>query len=451
MPVNALGPCTLGFAEADSAQLPATFMTDQLSNDLASLRIDRDAERAPRRFPGWLVGLLVVALLGAGGYFLALPRLEAQVFKTEVAFTEIALVSPAEAQITLTATGYVVPQRTSTVGSKVPGTVEKVFVAQGDVVKEGDVLAELDPRDENAAINAARSRAAAAMARAKSALAGAETRAAELHEAKQKAERERRLANQGASALGNAEDLEARVASMQQAVAAEQAVAKAAAAEANALGAEVQALKVGKGHLTIVAPIGGTVMNKPPQLGEYIGPQPPGISVDMGGFELADFSSNVVETDVPEGRLHLVEVGGPAEIVLDAYPSRRFRGKVREITPEVDRAKATVMVRVEFVDASQGVLPQMSARVSFLSKALDPEKVKEPPKKVLPNSALAERAGAKVVFVAEGDQVRMRPVKVGSPFGTGFVLLDGPSPGTKVVSSPSPTLADGQRIKEQEE
>lgn len=425
-------------------------MADQLSSDLASLRIDRDSPRRSR----WPTLLLALALLGGAGfvgYAFGMPYLEAQVFKTEIELTEITMVSPAQAQVSLTATGYIVPQITSEVASKVPGRIAKVFVAQGDHVKVGDVLCELDPRDEDAALRAAQSRVAAAMARAQSAEAQVKTRHAELNENKIQATRERKLALEGASAASIADDLEARTKSLEQAVAASEVAAKAARAEAGALAAEAATLKVGKGNLTIVAPISGTVMNKPPQVGEYIGPQPPGISVDMGGFEIADFSTNVVEADVPEARLHLVKVGGPAEIVLDAYPDRRFRGKVQQITPKVDRAKATVMVRVAFVDDMEGVLPEMSARVSFLSSELDAKAVKEPPKKVVPGNAITERAGTKVVFTLEGDKVRMVPVKVGKPFGSGFELLQGPAAGTRVVATPGEMLKDGQRVKEKEQ
>jgi multidrug efflux pump subunit AcrA (membrane-fusion protein) len=121
---------------------------------------------------------------------------------------------------------------------------------------------------------------------------------------------------------------------------------------------------------------------------------------------------------------------------------------VKEITPKVDRAKATVMVRVEFVDDMAGVLPEMSARVSFLSAELDLDAVKEPPKKIVPESAVTERAGGKVVFVIEGDQVRMMPVKLGASFAGGFEVIQGPRAGTRLVKSPPATLADGQRVKE---
>ncbi len=427
-----------------------SIMNDHLSADLASLRIDRNTPPPSR---GWLkvvLGLVILGVLG-GGVAVAAPHLEAQFFKTPVSTTEIASVSPAQASVELTATGYVQADRTSKVAPKVPGRVLEVHVRQGQKVKQGDPLLDLDPSDNKAGIRAAQSRVAAAYAQAQGAKARIETARAELAAVRLQAERERRLANEGATGTASAEDLEARVKSLEQAVKAAEASAKAANAEASALGAEVGVLKTGLRNLKLVAPISGTVINKPPQIGEFVGPQPAGVSVDMGGIEIADFTTLVIETDVPEARLHQVKPGAPTEIVLDAFPSKRFRGKVKAITPEVDRAKATVVVKIEFVDEPVGVLPDMAARVSILSKPLDAEAVKAKPKTVVPGSAVTNRAGAKVVFVVEGDQVRMVPVKLGPVFGSGFELERGPAPGTRVVANPPETLADGQRIKQAEE
>ena len=63
-------------------------------------------------------------------------------------------------------------------------------------------------------------------------------------------------------------------------------------------------------------------------------------------------------------------------------------------------------------------------------------------------AAVVERSGAKVVFVAEGDKVRMVPVQLGPDMGRGFELLQGPSPGTKLVMNPPETMADGLKFKE---
>src|SRR6187397_2063235 len=111
-------------------------MSDSLSSDLASLRIDR--ARAPRPSGGPLKTALVVlvglGLLGAA-YVYGKPYLEAKLFKTQVDVTAIALVSPAQAAVEFTATGYIVAQSVSKVSSKVPGKVAKILVKQSDLVK----------------------------------------------------------------------------------------------------------------------------------------------------------------------------------------------------------------------------------------------------------------------------------------------------------------------------
>ena len=119
-----------------------------------------------------------------------------------------------------------------------------------------------------------------------------------------------------------------------------------------------------------------------------------------------------------------------------------------QIGKKVDRAKATVSVKVKFIDPMDGVLPDMSARTSFLSQEVSAEAIREKPKKVVPSDAIAERGGSKVVFIVNEGLVRMMPIKVGAPFANGFEMVEGPPPGTRVVAQPSAQLADGQRVKE---
>jgi RND family efflux transporter MFP subunit len=409
-------------------------MADQLSTDLAALRIDR---AAPPRRSGLVVRLVVVAgALGAlvAGYKLGLPYLEAKIFKPEVELTEIAVVSPAQASVELTSTGYIVAQVTSKVAPKVPGKVSKSHIREGSQVKEGDVLFEIDPADQRASVATAASQTAAARARA-------QTARANLAEARGQLERAEALAKEGISPKGTADDLRGRVAALDEMV-------KAADAETKAAGSLVNALNVTLDGFTVRAPISGTIVNKPPEIGEIVGPQPAGIAQDMGGVEIADFSSMMVETDVPEQRLAQVKIGGPAEIVLDAYPGKRYRGKAMEVTPRVNRTKATVTVKVAFVDDREGVIPDMAARVSFLTNELDKAELKAPPKTIIPGEAVVTRGGAKVVFVMNDGRLRVVPVELGPPFGSGFELKRGPPPGTKLVKSPAETLTDGQAVKE---
>jgi HlyD family secretion protein len=427
-------------------------MPDELSSQLASLRINRAAP-APSRGGGlwrWLVALLVLGALGVAVYVFVVPRLAGEIFKTAVTYTEVLSVSPAEASVQLTSAGYVVPQRVSHVAPKVPGKVAEVFVVQGQRVSPGQVLLTLDPTDDNASILAAKSRVFAARARAESARATALALRAELEEGRGQFARQELLAREGVSASGVAEDLKARVNSLDRRAAAAQAEASAADAATKAEGADLEVLTTRLDNLTLKSPIKGVLVTKPPQPGEVVSPQPPGVSIDMGSVQIADFDSLMVETDVPEQRLHMITLGSPTEIVLDAFPARRFRGRTDEITPQVNRSKATVIVRVSFVDEKDGVLPDMAARVSFLTKPLDPEALKQPPKIIVPSSALAERGGSKVVFTVEDEVVRMVPVKLGPPFGRGFELTDGPRPGTRLIASPPETMADGQKVKEKE-
>jgi RND family efflux transporter MFP subunit len=410
-------------------------MSDQLSSDLASLKIDRGAPRPKGKNPiGTIVVVLVLLGAAGAGYQYGLPYISAAIFKTEIETTEVITVSPAQASVQLTSTGYVVAQSVSAVASKVAGKVRAQHVRQGAKVKPGDVLLEIDPSDQNASIATAQSQAAAARARTMMARAS-------VAEIEQQAKRASSLATEGIGPKGTADDLNARAASLKEQV-------KASEAEAKAADALVAALRVNLGNYTVKAPISGTVVNKPPGVGEFVGPQPAGVAIDMGGVQIADFSTLMVESDVPESRLSQIKMGSPAEIVLDAFPTRRFRGKAVDVTPKVNRTKATVTVKVAFVDENDGVLPDMAARVSFLAGELDKEAMTAPPKTIVPGSALRDLNGAKVVYRLESGTVRVTPVTLGPAFGTGFEVQSGVTSGTKIVNNPPQGLADGQKVKE---
>jgi RND family efflux transporter MFP subunit len=405
-------------------------MDDRLASDLASLRIDRN-ERPPSpssaRAVRWLITLGLVGGAATAAWHVLAPLVEAKLFKTEVGLTEIALVSPAQAQVELTSTGYVVPQVEVDVSSKLVGRVEKSTAREGSIVKVGDILFELDASDQRTQVASSQARVAAARAREA-------TSRAQLAETELQLQREQKLAASGAVGTATADDLGLRAKSLTEQV-------HATEADVAASQTEVTALSVNLANTTIRAPIDGTVITKPLQPGDVVSPGTP-------MARIADFNSIVVETDVPEARLHLVKTGGPCEIVLDAYPDKRWRGEVADTSPQLNRAKATATVKVRFLDRDATVLPEMAARVSFLDAPLDAAKLSERPKRIVPGNAVTERAGAKVVFTLESGNVHMTPVTLGPPFGEGFELVDGPAPGTKIVSDPGATLGDGQAIKE---
>jgi len=403
-------------------------MSQQLSNDLLSLKIERNKpeHKSGGRWFTIVAGSAAAMALGVVAYTAGIPYLEAKFFRTKVDVTEVALVSPAQAAVELSATGYVVPQITARIGAKVIGRVAQTRIKEGSRVKAGEMMFELDVADQKSAIASAQARYAASSARASASRA-------QVREVQQQLAREKKLVATGAVAPAQSEDLAARVASMR-------STARAAEAEAHAQKAEVKTLAVGLGNLRIVAPINGTVVNKPVEVGAVVNPEIP-------LTELVDFDSLLIEADVPEAKMGSIKKDGPCEVVFDAIPNQRIRALVVEVSPRLNRAKATGTVKVKLVDAVEGVLPEMSARVSFLAKPLDADQMKEPTRRIVPASALTDRAGSKVVFAIEGERVRLQNVDVGAAFGSGFELKNGPEPGTVLVRDPSPALADGQSIK----
>jgi HlyD family secretion protein len=366
-------------------------------------------------------------VLGAAATKVGEPWLEAQVFKVEVAVTEVISVSPMQAQVDLTATGYVVPQVTAKVGAKVVGRVTKADVREGQAVKAGQVLLELDAADQAAAVASARARAAAASAKVL-------TAKAQRAETDGEYKRQRQLAESGAAARATADDLERRLVSLD-------AQIKAADAEVLAANAEAASLATGLKNLVVTSPIDGVVMTKPAAVGDIASPGVPLV-------ELADFGTLLVEVDVPEGRLALARAGGSCEVALDALPDQRLRGAVVEVGPRLNRAKATGTVKVKLDAPPPELRPEMSARVSFLAKPLDAAALKAPPKIVVPQAAVVDRAGGKAVWVIDGGKAKLVSVVLGESFGTGFVLKQGPPPGTRLVKDPPKELSDGKAVKE---
>lgn len=405
--------------------------SDQLSQDLASLRIDRTPKQPSGRPIKLLLWLAVIAGVLAILFLVAYPRLKSSLFTAKVSTGEVLLISPAQAQIQLAATGYVVAQVFAKVAAKVAGRIAEIYVEEGQLVEKGTKVARLEDVDQRSALAAAKARSAAARARI-------QTARAQVAETQLSLERERALLTSGVSPKAVVEDLQAKVDSLRASV-------RAAEADANATDADVKSIEVSLENYIIITPVTGTVVDKLVEVGEGVAP---GFGTP-GVLDVVDLDSLVVEIDIPEGKLSQVVLEAPCEIVLDAYPAQRYRGAVKEVGRRVNRAKATVPVKVRFVDRPKEVLPDMAARVSFLREALTDSQLKAAPKLVVPQAAITDRDGVEVVFVVEDDVVRQTQVKLGAQVGDGRELVRPLLPGgTKVVLNPPGNLHDGKSIKE---
>lgn len=385
--------------------------------DLSSLRISREASepsRETRRIPWKFILPASLLILLAGGYLLLRAGTT-----VEVDTVAVSLTFPSQANAVLTANGYVVAQRKAAVASKGTGRLVMLAVEEGDRVTRGQVIARLEDGDMVAGLSKARADLSVVQA--------------DSFDARTSFERQRTLM---ASALTSRAELDAAEARY------ERVKASILSARAAVEGAMVQLE-----NTRIRAPFDGTVLTKNADVGEVVAPFASSASSRAAVVSIADMGSLQVEADVSESNITRVAVGQPCEITLDAYPEKRYRGAVHKIVPTADRAKATVLTKVAFLEKDERVLPEMSAKVSFLAGELSASAAAAPPKTTVPASALVERDGHTVAFVVRDGVAGETAVTTGERLGNLMEVKEGLSSGDVVVNHPPAGFGGGTKVK----
>ena len=422
-------------ADAPAAPTPSAAAAPQ---GLAALRIDRSAaplQRRRRRWP-WVLGVLVLA--GAAALAL-MPR------KTAVQTTAVLAAYPSQQFAELTASGYVVAQRRAAVASKGTGRLVELNVREGSLVKQGDLIGRLDASDVQAAIGATQAgvvQAQAARAQAEAALGQAR---AELANAEVELQRQQALQGQGFISAQAVDAAMRRLAVARSALATQQAAITTAQAAIAQSQAQVRVQQVNQANTEIRAPFDGVVLVKNANVGDMITPFSSASGTSGAVVTMADLRTLEVEADVSESNVARIKPEQPVEITLDALPDLRLRGNVSRIVPTVDRAKATVMTKIRFEALDARILPEMSAKVSFLSRPATADDQK--PVIALNPKAVVQRDGKPVVFRLTGETVELVPVTLGRPIGdlqevTGGTLKSG----ERVVLAPDAKLAAGALV-----
>ena len=399
--------------------------------DLSRLKIERTKTASIRSRAGsrWkrLTPVLLVAgaLLAAGAVYYRMSTAPSQVETVTVT-----MAYPSQSFTILNATGYVVAQRKAAVASKATGRLVWLGVQEGSRVRKDDVIARLEDLD----VKATREQAAANVQVARANLTQGQ---AEQKDAQTALKRSQGLLAEGfvsqAShdiAVARYDKATAQIASLQAAI---------AAAVANLRGAQV-----GVEQTLIRAPFDGVVLTKAANVGDIVTPFSSALDSKGAVVTMADMTTLEVEADVSESSLSKVHIGQPVEIQLDALPDKRFRGEVSRTVPTVDRAKATVMTKIRFLEPDERVLPEMSAKAAFLSKEVgDTERTARP---AVNPAAIASRGGRDVVFVVKEGKLVEVPIEAGAKIGDLVEIRRGPQPGEKVVLRPLEKLRDGAAV-----
>jgi len=400
--------------------------------DLSKLKIDKSKvvfrPRKRRKYIYWalmVIAILIIGWLYANGTFT--PSVQVQL----VTVTQI---YPSQAFTVLNASGYVVAQRKSALASKVTGRLVWLGVEEGNSVKENQVIARLENED----VKAAKDQAEANVDVARSNL---EQTKAELQDATLSFNRNKELIARGVIAQSVYDDALARYQKSSAAVTAAEAALKASSAG-------VKAANVALEYTFIRAPFDAVVLTKDADVGDIVTPLGAAANAKASVVTIADMGSLEVEADVSESNLSQIRLDQPCEIQMDALPDQRFRGEIQMIVPTADRSKATVMVKVRFLDKDSRILPEMSAKVAFLSRPATEEEKKR--QTALNQAALFNRKNRKVVFLVKGDKVVETPISVGSPIGDMIEVLEGVKAGDQIVLNPSDRLKNGSKIKIEE-
>jgi HlyD family secretion protein len=447
---------------------------DTKHQDLQGLRIDRSARTGgDGEPPVWakryiVIGIVIIVLLGLAAITYRALAGDAPEVETTRAVAE----NNAVGSIVLSASGYIVAHHKINVNSKVTGRVRWIGVEKGDTVKEGQILVRLEDDEFRAQHKQAQGAAENARAYLQQLLNGSrpqevqqaqhnldEARAT-LANSKITLDRTRDLASQGVLSRQALDDATAKYeADQQRASSIEQAFQMAK------IGPRPEEIERARGALTqaegqeayqkslldatvIRAPVTGTILERTAEKGELVtsmfasqaegGPQGEVVA-------LADLNDLQVELDIAQDDFAKLKSKQKGVVTVDAFPDRKYTGEIAEISPEANRQKATVQVKVQITNPDEYLRPEMNSTVKFLANA-DQQGSSAPAGVLVPPVSIREQDGKKVLFLAFQGKAIRRDVKVISQRSNGF-LVEGLNGGEEVITTPPQGLKDGDKIK----
>ena len=449
--------------------------TDAKHEDLQSLRIDRHARGSGEgEPPAWarryiLVGIAVLVLLGVVALSYRLLSHDAP----EVEVVRASAQNSSAGGVVLSASGYIVAHHKINLNSKVTGRVKWIGVEKGDKVKEGQILVRLEDDEFRAQYDQANGAAHNAQAYLEELQNG--SRPEEIQQAQHNLDearatlvndkitldRTRSLVTQGVLSRQALDDATAKFESDQQRVNSldkgfqlarigprKEEIARARGALQQSQG-QADYAKSLLDATVIRAPVTGTILERAAEKGELVtsgfastaegGPQ--GLVVS-----LADLNDLQVELDIAQDDFAKLGPKQKGVVNVDAYPDRKWEGMIAEISPQANRAKATVQVKVQILNPDAYLRPDMNATVKFLAEESKHDNAQAPPGVFVPTAALHDRSGRKIVFLSFNGKAMVKEVKVLSQ-RSGGVLVQGLNGGEDVIIAAPESLKDGDKIK----
>ena len=402
-------------------------MNDKIDR-LSELKIDRnETPSAPRRWP-WIVAGIVVAVSVVGLLLRAIGSGPVTVVAQTVQVTN----TNSGALSVLDASGYVVARRQATVSSKIAGKVLEVLIEEGMTVEKGDVVATLDASTQAAQLALAEAQLNSAKAAIDEIQAGLTQAELDLVRAVELTRRQLASTADLDAARANAETLRARLAAGRENVVVAQRSLEVSIDQMN--------------NTIIRAPFAGVVVTKNAQPGEMISPISAGGGFTRTGIcTIVDMTSLEIEVDVNEAYIQRVKADQRVNAVLDAYPDWQIPAEVIAIVPTADRQKATVRVRIGFLEKDDRILRDMGVKVAFLGSEQS-NSDSAPPMIYVSADAVNTDSAGKFVWIIRDGAAQRRAVSTGSSSSRGQQITAGLSVGDRIVISADDELTPGQVV-----
>lgn len=442
--------------------------------ELKNLKIDRSRRRSGQASPWatrWIAGGILVFLL-AGAWRFTTDKLNAAPVVSVERVRPMSAGSAPEG-VVLNATGYIVAAHKIEVAAKVIGRVKYIGVDKGDRVREGDIIVRLEDDEYQAQMAQAKGSLANLQAKldeavhgsrpeeVAQALANLNSAKADLEDARLSLDRARGLAREGLSPKQNLDDAQTRydgvvhkVSSLEKTY--ELVKLGPRQEQIDALRGQVEqakgALSYAQTNLdntVIRAPVTGTILERAVEKGEFVTTSFVG---DRGAkgyvVSLADLNDLEVELDINQNDFAKLHAGQKGVVTTDAFPDRKYQGFIKEISPEANRSKATVQIKVKVSQPDSFLRPEMNASVAFLADA-KPENpasaaASARPVVLVPATAIRENA---VFLLLDGKAVR-RTVKTGASTAQGVRIDDGLNGGEDLIVNPPAGLKDGDKVRQ---
>lgn len=442
-----------------------------METELKSLRIERSARRSKEGNPliKWaVIGALalIIAVAGVVAYKKATAAVPVKVVRVQ---SPVAAADAGE-QIVLTATGYIVAAHKIEVASKVVGRVAWIGVEKADKVKAGQVLVRLENDEYRAQLEQAKGQLANLQARLAELQHGsrpeeiAKARAdvnearADLENYKITLDRTRALTTDGVMAKQALDDAQAKydgarakVNSLQHTLdlavlgPRKEQVDQVRGQIMQAQGAVAYA-QTQLDNTVIRAPVSGTILDRNVEKGEFV---TTGFVGDKGAkgyiVTMADLNDLKVELDISQNDFPKLGANQKGIVTTDAYPDRKYHGQIDEVSPEADRSKATVQVKVKVLNPDGYLRPDMNATVNFYNEAKASTNATGKRVVVVPRSGIQNGS----VFVVLNGRAKRLPVTVGGATGEGAMVEDGLIGGEDLIVNAPADLKDGQRVEVQ--